>query len=69
MDAIVFFVYKRENPDWSDLMNYLIHPSHWSFSQAPRGFGVCYRGLPTFSARSTYFKTLLSFHTLFTRLN
>ena len=34
-DAIVFFVCfrpqdERENPDWSDLMNYLIHPSDWS---------------------------------------
>ena len=35
-DAIVFFVFffrppdERKNPDWSDLMNYLIHPSDWS---------------------------------------
>ena len=21
---------ERKNPDWSDLMNYLIHPSDWS---------------------------------------
>ena len=34
-DAIVLFVFfrppdERKNPDWSDLMNYLIHPSDWS---------------------------------------
>ena len=34
-DAIVFFIFfrppdERKNPDWSDLMNYLIHPSDWS---------------------------------------
>ena len=34
-DVIVFFVFfrpsdERKNPDWSDLMNYLIHPSDWS---------------------------------------
>ena len=33
-NAIVFFVFfvhqTNVKPDWSDLMNYLIHPSHWS---------------------------------------
>ena len=34
-DAIVFFVFvrppdKRKNPDWTDLMNYLIFLSDWS---------------------------------------
>ena len=32
-EAIVFFVFctpdERKNPDWSDLINYLIHPSDW----------------------------------------
>ena len=34
-DAIVFFVFfrppdERKNLDWSELINYLIHPSDWS---------------------------------------
>ena len=44
-DAIVFFVFfrppdKHKNPDWSDFINYLIHPSDWLATCHSKAFKV-----------------------------